>query len=135
MCGGGGGVAIAIGCGLECSGKGRSGFCSRYQASTQGQRRVWLGGGGAPRGEGLHAERLRHKLSVGFVFGLAGVAGLFARVAPVVRLGAGRVVAPRRLVEDGQALKGLAGQRLGNTEARGPFDTLAHLIHHECYFG
>lgn len=93
------------------------------------------GGGGAPRGEGLHAERLRHKLSVGFVFGLAGVAGLFARVAPVVRLGAGRVVAPRRLVEDGQALKGLAGQRLGNTEARGPFDTLAHLTHRKCYFG
>lgn len=63
-------------------------------------------------GAGLNAEQLRHKLSVGFVFGLAGIAGLFARVAPIVRLRARRVVAPRRLVEDGQTLKRFAGKGL-----------------------
>lgn len=107
-----------------------------FEISGVHPRATWRPRGRAGRRWGLHAERLRHKLSVGFVFGLAGVAGLFARVAPVVRLGAGRVVAPRRLVEDGQALKGLAGQRLGNAEAKGgPVDTLAQLIHRQCYFG
>lgn len=34
------------------------------------------------------------ELSVGFVCGLAGITRLLARVAPVVRLGAGLVVPP-----------------------------------------
>lgn len=73
----------------------------------------------ASRGPGLSAEQIRHKLSIGFVFGLAGVTRLFARVAPVVRLGARRVVAPRRLVKDRQTLKGLAGQGLwGKKDAK-----------------
>lgn len=129
-------VAVAVGCRLECSGAGGAGFVRDVRRPPKGN----VASCGAPppggrRGEGLHAERLRHKLSVGFVFGLAGVAGLFARVAPVVRLRAGGVVAPRRLVEDGQALEGLAGQRLGDTEARGPLDTRAHRIHCKRYFG
>lgn len=52
------------------------------------------------------------ELSVGFVFGLAGITWLFAGVAPVVRLGARLVMPPRRLVEDGQTLEGLTGQSL-----------------------
>lgn len=55
---------------------------------------------------------VRAQLSVGFVVGLAGVARLFAGVAPVVRLWAGGVVPPGGLVEDGKALEGLAGQGL-----------------------
>lgn len=53
------------------------------------------------RGEG--------ELSFGLVVGLAGVAWLFARVAPVIRLGDGLVVSPCRLVEDRQALERLTG--------------------------
>lgn len=37
----------------------------------------------------------RAELSVGFVIGLAGIAWLFAGVAPVVGLGAGLVMPPR----------------------------------------
>lgn len=62
--------------------------------------------------EAAGASGAAAELSVGLVFGLAGVARLFTGVAPVVRLGAGLVVSPRRLVEDGQALEGLAGQGL-----------------------
>lgn len=52
------------------------------------------------------------ELSVGFVFGLAGITWLFAGVAPIVRLGARLIMPPRRLVEDRQTLKGLTGQSL-----------------------
>lgn len=52
------------------------------------------------------------ELSFGFVFGLAGIAWLSAGVTPVVCLGAGLVMPPCGLVEDGQALKGLTGQGL-----------------------
>lgn len=52
------------------------------------------------------------ELSVGFVFGLAGITRLFAGVAPIVCLGTGLVMPPRWLVEDRQAFEGLAGQGL-----------------------
>lgn len=58
------------------------------------------------------SEEGQAELSVGFVFGLAGIARLFAGVAPVVCLRARLVVPPRRLVEHGQALEGLTGQGL-----------------------
>lgn len=61
---------------------------------------------------GIHAGGRFRQLSVGFVVGLAGIAWLFARVAPVVRLGAGLVMSPGGLVEDRKALEGLAGQGL-----------------------
>lgn len=54
----------------------------------------------------------RAELSVSFVFGLAGIAGLFAGIAPIVRFGAGLVMPPRRLVEDGESLKRFTGQGL-----------------------
>lgn len=59
---------------------------------------------------------VRSSSSVGFVFGLAGITRLFAGVAPVVRLGAGLVMPPRRLVEDRQTLKGLTGKGLQTEE-------------------
>lgn len=64
---------------------------------------------------GLRAEGWllgQAELSVGFVFGVAGITWLFAGVAPVVCLGAGLVMPPRGLVEDRQALEGLTGQGL-----------------------
>lgn len=54
----------------------------------------------------------RVQLSIGFIFGLAGIAWLLAGVTPVVGLGAGLVMSPCRLVEHGQAFEGLAGQSL-----------------------
>lgn len=60
----------------------------------------------------IYAGGRFRQLSVGFVVGLAGIARLFAGVAPVVRLGAGLVMSPGRLVEDRKALEGLAGQGL-----------------------
>lgn len=67
------------------------------------------------RGLGLRAEGWllgQAELSVGFVSGVTGIAWLFAGVAPVVCLWAGLVMPPCRLVEDRQALEGLAGQGL-----------------------
>lgn len=91
------------------------GFCSRHPPK----------GNVASGGPGLKAEQIRHKLSIGFVFGLAGITGLFARVAPVVCLGARRIVTPGRLVKDGKTLKGLAGQGLWKKDAR---DRLTFLL-------
>lgn len=61
---------------------------------------------------GIYAGGRFRQLSVGFVVGLAGIARLFAGVAPVVRLGAGLVMSPGGLVEDRKSLEGLAGQGL-----------------------